>query len=162
MRALALVLAAAGMLHAADRDFDRAVNAIGKYYGVKPSHIPLIGMANFFLKVARPAGTSGLQIANFDNLPDRGSDNPAELDHLISDIGHGDLHPLVVTHSRRDGESSYILAGELGKSSRLLIVTFEPREATVVEVNVNMDALLKMIAKPEPLPHDHLSGDGSR
>ncbi len=165
MRAIALLLAAAGMLQATDRDFDRAVNAIEKHYGVKRTHIPLMGVANFFVKVAHPAGTSGFRLATFEDLPDGDSADAAGLDRLIGDIGHGDLHPLVVTHSRRNGESSYILAGEIGKTSRVLIVTFEPREATVLEVNVNMEALLKMIGSPREAhgePHHDHDSDGGR
>jgi hypothetical protein len=121
-----------------------------------------MGVANFFLKVAHPAGTSGFKVAVFEDLPaDGGSRDMAALDRLIAGIDRGGLHPLVVTHSRRDGESTYILAGEIGKSSRLLVVTFEPREATVMEVNVNLETLLKMIAKPDAA-HDYFSGTDSK
>jgi hypothetical protein len=65
----------------------------------------------------------------------------------------------VVTRSRRDGESSYILAGEVGKSTELLIATFERHEATVIEVTVNMETLLKMIGSPDDA---HRMFDGRR
>jgi hypothetical protein len=149
-RALALLLLAATAACAADGEFDRIVSAIEHHYGVKRTHIPLMGVANLFLKVARPAGTSGFKLALFEDLPPADGDGDRrELDRLMDEISSGGLHALIVTHSRRDEESTYILAGEIGKSSKLLIATFGRREATVIEARVDMDTLLKMIGSPD-------------
>ena len=149
-RLLALFLAAVSAAYGADREFDRVVKAIEKHYGVKRTHVPLLGVANLFVKVARPAGTSGFKLAVFEDLPSPSPyDDRVELDRFMDDVCRGGLHALVVTHSRRDGESSYILAGEVGKSSELLIATFERHEATVIQVTVDMDTLLKMIGTPD-------------
>jgi hypothetical protein len=148
-RALPILLVAAGVAFGADHEFDRVVNAVEKHYGVKRTHIPLMGVANFFLKVAHPAGASGFKLAVFEDLPSPSSpEDRADLDHLMDDICQGRLHPLVVTRSRRSGESTYILAGEIGKSTDLLIATFERHEATVIEARVDMNTLLKMIGSP--------------
>ena len=147
---LALSLAAATAAYGADREFDRIVSAIEHHYGVPRTHIPLMGVANLFVKVARPAGTSGFKLAVFEDLPSPSAfGDRMDLDHFMDDICRGGLHALVVTHSRRDGESTYILAGGIGKSSKLLIATFERHEATVIEVQVNLDKLLKMIGSPD-------------
>jgi hypothetical protein len=73
---------------------------------------------------------------------------------------------MVVTRSRLAGESTYILTGEVGKSTRMLIATFEPHEATVIEVTVNIETLLKMIGSPETahrlFENQHDDGDGGR
>jgi hypothetical protein len=149
-RLLALFLAAVSAAYGADREFDRVVKAIEKHYDVKRTHVPLLGVANLFVKVARPAGTSGFKLAVFEDLPSPSPyDDRVELDRFMDDVCRGGLHALVVTHSRRDGESSYILAGEVGKSSELLIATFERHEATVIQVTVDMDTLLKMIGTPD-------------
>ena len=148
-RVLALLLAAGGAAYGADREFDRVVSAIETHYGVKRTHIPLMGVANLFVKVARPAGTHSFKLAVFEDLPSAAYDDRVELDRFMDDIGRGRLHPLVVTHSRHDGEASYILAGEVGKSTEVLIATFEPREATVIEVTVDMETLFKMIGSPD-------------
>jgi hypothetical protein len=164
-RVLALFLALAGAAGAADHEFDRVVSAVEKHYGVKRTRIPLMGVANLFVKVARPAGTSGFKLALFEDLPSPPSDDLAELDRFMDDV-RGRLHPLVVTRSRRDGEASYIYAGEVGKSTELLIATFERHEATVIEVTVNMETLLKMIGSPDTAHrmfdgrHDSDSDDG--
>jgi len=149
-RLLALFLAAVSAAYGADREFDRVVKAIEKHYGVQHTHIPLMGVANLFVKVARPAGASGFKLAVFEDLPSPSDfGDRVELDRFMDDVCRGGLHALVVTHSRRDGESSYILAGEVGQSSELLIATFERHEVTVIQVKVNMETLLKMVGTPD-------------
>ena len=148
-RVPALFLAAAAAAFGAGRDFDRVVNAIEHYYGVKHTHIPLLGAANLFAKVARPAGTRGFKLAVFDNLPGVPDDGgQRDLDRFMNDLCRGGLRPLVVTHSRAGAESSYILAGETGKSTSLLIATFERDRATVVEVEIDLPVLFRMLASP--------------
>jgi hypothetical protein len=66
-----------------------------------------------------------------------------------------------VTHSRRDGEATYILTGEVGKSTELLIATFDRHDATVIQVTVNMDTLLKLIGSGENA-HRMFLGDRDR
>lgn len=147
-RVLALLLAAGGAAYGAEHEFDRVVSAIEKHYGVKRTHIPLLGVANLFVKVAHPAGTSGVKLAIFEDLPEPVYEDRADLDRVMNEVCEGRLHALVVTHSRRDGEATYILAGEAGKSTDLMIATFERHEATVIEVKVDMDTLLKLIGSP--------------
>ncbi|HUB83684.1 MAG TPA: hypothetical protein VMB03_33025 [Bryobacteraceae bacterium] len=144
-RFAALFLAAAGAAFSAQNEFDRVVSAVEQHYGVKRTYIPLMGMANFIVKVAHPAGTSGFKIAVFEDLPDVG--DQTDLDRLMDRICAGHLHPMIVTRERH-GDSTYILTGESGKSTRIFIATFEPHEATVIEATVNFDTLLKMIGSP--------------
>jgi hypothetical protein len=144
-----LLLAAATAASGADREFDRLVSAVETHYGVKRTHIPLMGVANLFLKVAHPAGASGVKLAIFDDLP-AGPDDFEDVDRFVNEACRtGGLHPLIVTHSGRGGDSSYILAGETGKTTRLLIATFERRQATLIEAEVNMDTLIQLLASPE-------------
>ena len=145
-RLVALFLAAAGAAYSAQSEFDRVVSAVEHHYGVKRTHIPLMGMANFIVKVARPAGTSGFRLAIFEDLPD--VEDQGDLDRLMDEICAGRLHPMIVTRERHGGESTYILTGEIGKSTRIFIASFEPHEATVIEATVNIDTLLKMIGSP--------------
>jgi len=149
-RTLALFLAAAGTAFGADWEFDHVVKAVENFYGVKQTHIPLMGMANFVVRVAHPAGVSGFKIAIFEDLPSAFSDEgQLRLGHLMADVTSHELRPLVVTRSRRDSESTYVLAGKIGKSTKLLIVNFEKHEADVVEVRVDMHKLLQLIGSPD-------------
>jgi len=150
VRLLALLLTAASAAYPGGGEFDRIVQAIESHYGTTRTHIPLMGMANLFVKVARPAGASGFKLAVFENLgssPSYGEHD--ELDQFMRHLSGSGLHSLVRVHSRANGESTYIFAGEAGRSTRMLIATFQRNEATVVEVKVSMDTLLKMIESPE-------------
>src|SRR5580704_19671935 len=99
-RALAILLVAAGVAFGADHEFDRVVNAVESHYGVKRTHIPLMGVANFFIKVAHPAGTSGVKIAIFEDLPTNMEYSDSDdLSRFMDGICRGGLHPLVLTRS---------------------------------------------------------------
>ena len=150
LRLLALLLTAASATYAGESEFDRIVRAIESHYGTTRTHIPLMGVADFFVKVARPAGTSGFKLAVFENLDSSPSyGHRAELDQFMRGVSGGALHSLVRVHSRANNESTYIFAGEAGRSTRMLIATFQRNEATVIEVKVSMDMLLKMVESPE-------------
>ncbi len=150
VRLLALLLAAASATYAGDSEFDRIVRAIESHYGTTRTHISLMGMANLFVKVARPAGASGFKLAVFENLESSPSDGrQGELDQFMRGLSGSSLHSLVRVHSRANNESTYIFAGEAGRSTKMLIATFQRNEATVIEVKVSMETLLKMVESPK-------------
>jgi len=149
-RLLAVLLLASCAVFGADRDFDRIVTAVESHYGVKRTHIPLMGVANLFVKVARPAGASSFKLAVFENLDSTPSfGETADLDQVFDELSAAGLRPLVRVHSRRNGESTYICTGDVGKSTKMLIATFQRNEATVVEVKVSFETLMKTLATPE-------------
>ncbi len=142
---LAVLLATSGLAFAADAEFDHVVKAIESHYGTKRTHIPFMGLASLVVKVGHPAGTSDFKLAVFEDL----KISPEENDQFMSGMSSHGLHPLVRVHSRRDGESTYIYMGEAGRSTKLLLATFQRNEATVVEVKVDMNTLLKWLNSPE-------------
>ena len=162
MRARLLVvwLAAASAGWGADWEFDRVVKAIEHQYGVRQTHVPLIGVANFFVKVVRPGGATGFKLAVFEDLRSDQQDQEA-LDRFMDRIGESGLHRLLRVHSRRDGQSAYIYLGDLGRTTTMLLVTFERNEATVMQVNLNVDALLRMLNDPGKRRQDYCCGAGS-
>ena len=159
-RLMVALLAISSAGWGADWEFDRVVNAIEHQYGVRHTQIPLMGVANFFVKVVRPGGATGFKLAVFENLRS-GERDQQELDRFMDDIGGGDLHRLLRVHSRRGGESAYIYLGNLGRTTRMLLVTFDLDEATVMQVNLNVDALLRMLNDPGKGRRDYCCGAGS-
>jgi hypothetical protein len=160
-RLLLVFLAAAGTAFAG-HEFDDMVRAIETHYGATRTHIPLMGLANFVLKVGHPAGTSGFHIALFQDLKsDIDEDNQAEMDRFMDSLNSPTLRPLIRTRSRESGDATYIFHGEVGKTSQLLVATFGRHEATVIELKVNFDTLIRWIQNPE-LAGRSLKGDGDR
>ena len=140
-----------------DAEFDRIVKAIESHYGTRPERIPFMGVANFFVKVAHPEGAAGIKLAVFEGLKDlRSAEDPAdwrERDHLMDTVASSSLHPMIRVHSRHDGEATYIFMGPSGKSTRLLIATFERNEATVIEVKANIETLMQSLQDPSHAGH---------
>lgn len=161
-RFLAVFLAGYASALGGDGEFDHVVKAIESHYSTKQTHIPFMGLASFAVRVAHPAGTSGFKLAVFEDLRIRGNRDEAELDHFMQTLYSSSLRPLVRVHSRRDGAATYIYAGDAGRSTRLLIAAFDRSEATVVEVKVDANTLMKWINDPDDARHMRSRDDGSR
>ena len=71
-----------------------------------------------------------------------------DMERLVDGLCTGRLLSLIRTRSRSSGEATYVLSGDFGKSTKLLIANFGRREATVIEVKVNMDTLMQTIGNP--------------
>jgi hypothetical protein len=161
-RFLAVLLLVSTAALAGGGEFDRVVKAIESHYGTKRTHIPFMGVANLFLKVGHPAGTSSVKLAIFEDLRSSSEDEyPIELDRFMKESTAGGMRPLIRVHSR-NGESTYIYTGEAGKSTRMLIATFQRDEATVIEATVNVDTLVKLLERPEIAGSLFSTKDGTR
>ena len=149
-RFLAVFLVASGAVLVAESEFDHVVKAIEVHYHTKRTHIPFIGLASLVVKVAHPAGTSEFKLAVFEDLKSIDEGDEQDLDRFMHDFSSNRLRPLVRVHSRRDGESIYIYAdNDDARATRMLIATFQRDQATVVEVKVDMNALVKWIGSPD-------------
>lgn len=149
MRAVALAILAAGLgasALAADRDFDAVVKSFEARYGIRRTRVPLFGMVNFFVKVARPAGTKDMKLAIFEDLPiiDAEVDGP----NLLAGTLGPEWKPFVRVHSRRDNETVTIYAKMAGKDMRILMAVLEPREAVIMQLKVNKKALQRWFEDP--------------
>jgi len=162
MNAKFLVVFLAGYSLAAggDSEFDHVVKAIETHYGTKRTHIPFMGLASFAVKVAHPAGTSELKLAVFEDLKTLGDRDQTELDEFMRSLSTRDLRPIIRVRSRRQDEATYIFAGDFGKSARLLVATFQPSEATVVELKVDINTLLSWINHPDDAGRSWRVSDG--
>jgi len=125
--------------------FDHLVSTIESHYGIKRMHIPLMGVANFAVKVAHLGGAHGFKLAIFQDLESCETCFELEdLDDLIAHLSDSSMHLLVQTHSH--GEATYIMAGDIGKTTRMLVATFGSSQATLVEVTVDLKTLLRTIS----------------
>ena len=143
MRAILLLVAVALSAGAADREFNEIVQAISDRYHTRPTHIPLFGLVNAFTFVARPAGTSHIDLAVFEDLRE-GTMDPAEIRRIVG----GNWKPFVQVHSRRNHEVTLIYLRPEGRDHRMLITSLERHEATVVQLKLNMDAMRKWLDDP--------------
>jgi len=138
-----VVVAALGVCTAAHAgEFEQIVKAIETHYGVSRTHVPLMGVANLFLKAKHVEGVSGFKIAMFEDLKGSAGDS-----NFMDGFSDGGMQRIVRVRDH-DNEATYIFSGEAGKSTRLLIATFGSNEATVVEVKADMNALIRLLQDP--------------
>lgn len=142
LRIALLILCASTPMFAGDSEFRGVVRAIESNYGVHHMHIPLLGVALFF---ARPGGVSGLRLAVFENFP---NGSTADLTRTVeSSLGPG-WFPFVRVRSRADRETTLIYTNPSAGKMRMMIVTIEPSEATVVELNLTEHSIKKWLKEP--------------
>jgi hypothetical protein len=122
------------------------VRAIEFHYSAKRTHIPFLGVANLVVKVAHPAGAKDFKLALFENL--NAEDDPSGVDRILHELAGKGLRPMVRQHSRRSGEATLIFAAEAGKDTRMVIATFGRNEATVIQVTVDPETLMKTLENP--------------
>lgn len=158
-RLCVLVLAVAGTAAGAGHEFDAIVKAIETHFNATRTHIPLMGVANLALKVAHPAGATGFHLALFQDLKiDLDGENQDQLDRFMDTLPSPTLRPFIRTRSRENASATYVFTGETGKTTQVLVATFDRNQATVVEVRVNFDTLVRWIQSPDTVGSS-FSGD---
>jgi hypothetical protein len=130
-----------------DREFDGLVRRIEARYETDQVRIPLFGLVNFFVKVVRPAGTTDLKLAVFEDMR-RPLVDGEEFTHLVAEGLGPAWHPFVRVESHRKNEWTSIYADAGGNRLRLLIASMERQEATLIRVHLNTDATLRWVSDP--------------
>jgi hypothetical protein len=154
MRRIALLVIACGLMsppaaYAVDRDFKDIVSAIADEFRTQPTRIPLFGLVNGFMFMARPAGARHIDIAVFENL-DHNLRRGRDLSQVVRDaVGRG-WTPFIQVRSRRGHgeEVVFVYMRPEGKNCRLLVTSIEPDEATVVQLKLNPEALRRWVDTP--------------
>ncbi len=130
---------------AADREFSDVVRAIGDECHARPTRIPLFGMVNAFTAVVHPAGTKHIDLAVFENLQPYSRTLP---DTIRQAVGSS-WTPFLQIRSNGDRETVYVYMRQVGRDWKLLLVSMERAEATVVQLLLDADGLARWIANPE-------------
>ncbi len=146
----ALILTAVWMvscavMQGAERGFDDIVRAISDQFHARPLQVPFFGLVNFATFVAHPAGVKHLDLAVFEHmdLDDRGSRDLAEAIRMAD----GGWEPFVQVH--RHGETVLVYMAQDRSDCKLLVVSAETGEVTVVELKLNPEALQVWLREPD-------------
>ena len=152
-----LVLIVTSMVQAKGDDFKSVVKMIEQFYGVKHQGIPFLAKAG--LKAARTAarikgGTAKrlaeagtVKLAVFENQQFAG-----EFVKFRSTLNAALIEtwmPLVQTLSATDREQVYVFMREAGEKYDVLVLTIEPRDATVVQVTLSPKNIALLMKDPE-------------
>jgi hypothetical protein len=152
-----LVFGCATAVHANGDDFNSVVKMIEQFYGVKHEGIPFLAKAG--MGVARTAarvkgGTAkrlaeagSIKLAVFEDQKFAG-DFPKFRSTLNAALNQT-WSPLVQTISTTDAEQVYVYLRESGEKFNVLVITIEPRDATVVQVTLSPENLKLLLKDPE-------------
>ena len=148
--AIALSLAlTAGPLRAGG-GFDGIVHDVETTYAAKRLKIPFLGLANAFVKLTRPVGAAGFKLAVFEDLEIPEENESQFFDMVRNGAGKG-WSPMVRVRSRNSGELTAIYTRCEGKRMDMLLATYEPGEATVIQLKVKPDTFSEWLRDPESI-----------
>jgi VWFA-related protein len=137
---------------AKDKEFKAITKHIEKNYQARRTKIPLLGLANFAVKLIRPAGVKGFKLAVYENHDFSPHPNEASFASVMREAYAKGWQPLVQAYSKRDGGTrTFVYAREEGRDIKLAVVALQEREAVVAEVKFNSDAAARFLQKPELL-----------
>jgi len=150
----ALVVAAGWMLscavvQGAERGFDDIVRAISDQLHTRPMHIPFFGLVNLATFAVHPTGVKHIDLAVFENL-DVDEHTARGIAEVMRDTDGG-WKPFVQVRSWKHGDEQTVIVYMAADRSdcKLLVMTLEPHEATVVEVRLNPEGLQAWLNHPE-------------
>jgi hypothetical protein len=130
-------------------DFDAVVKNVRAVCGGKKVRIPFLGLAGFATKIVRPAGVKSFKLAVFEDLTRTG-----DVSGLGAAIGHSlgpGWRPLIRIRSGRGAEQTHVYVREAGDNLKLMIVTLDGDQATVIRAKVNPEALARFARDPKIL-----------
>lgn len=158
----ALLLAAAPAPPAAARaagepEYDAAVKLVETYYKAKYRGIPFIARAGVGVAkvvssdVRRAARYANARVAVFDDqdFTARGAGGDGEFHSLLRErLRPGRWTNLLSVRGAEEGQV-YTFAKTDGHKFKVLIAVIEPRDAVVLQVDLNAEEFAKLIARPE-------------
>src|SRR5262245_11697384 len=132
------------------KGFKDVVKHIETKYGAKKVRIPMLGLANFAVKLIRPAGVKGFKLAVFEDQDFSARPGAASFDAVMREAYNKDWQPMVQINSKRDGLShTFIYVKNSGKDVQFALAVLEDREAVVLEVKFNPDAAARFLENPK-------------
>jgi hypothetical protein len=130
-------------------DFKAVVKSVRAACGGKKVRIPFLGLANFAAKFVRPAGVKSFKLAVFEDLSMAG-----DLRGLGAAIGQSlgpEWRALVRVRGGHGAEQTYVYVREAGHDLKLMVVTFDGEQATVIHAKVSPEALARFARDPKLL-----------
>ena len=134
---------------AKEGDFDAVVRNVKAACGGRRVRIPFLGLASFATKVVRPAGVKSFKLAVFEGLEKAG--DAAGLGAAVGRALGPEWRPLLRARSRREGGQAHVYVREAGDDLKLMIVTIDGDQATVIRARVNPEALARFARDPKLL-----------
>src|SRR5215216_4671404 len=102
-----------------DPEFDAIASHLKSHFNARRISIPFLGLANFFVRIVRPAGVKSFKVAIFEDLNfTQGQNATSRFNAVMRSALSPEWQPLVRVRSR-DGEQLYVYAREAGENIKL-------------------------------------------
>jgi VWFA-related protein len=147
---IALLPALAFNAQAKGKGFKDVVKHFETNYRARKTRIPMLGLANFAVKLIRPAGVKGFKLAVFENQDFTLREGAEPFEVIMRNAYGKDWQPLVQVTSKRDGHNHVLIYIRCsGKYVQFALLALEDREAVVLEVKFNPDAAVRFLENPK-------------
>jgi hypothetical protein len=147
----------ANIVQAKGDDFNSVVKMIEQFYRVKHEGIPFLAKAGMKVgtTAARIKGGTARQLAEagsiklavFEDQNFKG--DLTRFRASLNEALNATWMPLIQTVSASDEEQVYIFLRDTGDKVNVLVITIEPRDATVVQVTLSPKNLALLLKDPE-------------
>lgn len=139
---------AAPTANAGGKEYKAVVKHLKSKYQARKVKIPMVWLARFAVRMVRPAGVKSFSITTFENLKFAPETLDAEMRSALANSFSEDWSPIFRVRSRK-GEQAYMYMREAKDSVKIMLVTINQTQATVVRAAFNPDKLADFINEPK-------------
>ena len=135
---------------AGGKEYEAVAKHLKTKYQAKKVKIPMIWLARFAVRMVRPAGVKSFSITNFENLKFTRETLDAEMQTALTNSFSKDWSPIFRVRSRK-GEQAYMYAREAGSSIKIMLVTINQNQASIIRAAFSPEKLADFINEPKIL-----------
>jgi hypothetical protein len=132
---------------AAGRQFEGVVSGLESRFGLRATHIPMMGFASFCANIFTAGGVGNMRIAQFDHV------GPAVTPEALTATLRGRLnsswHLFVTDHQRDTGEYTIVYQRVAHRVLFLMIADLENGELSLVQLRLNEKRMVAWVENPQ-------------
>lgn len=134
--------------NAKGNEYDAVCKHLEKKFQAKKVKIPFMWLARFAVGVVRPAGVKSFKVTTYTGLQFSRENLDTEMRDVMTRSFSKDWSPILRIRSK-NGEQVYMNMRESGNSVKIMFVTINKSEATVVRARFNPEKLAEFINNPK-------------
>ena len=134
--------------NAKGNEYDKVCKHLENKFQAKKVKIPFMWLARFAVGVVRPAGVKSFKVTTYTDLQFSRENLDAEMREVMSRSFSKDWSPILRIRSK-NGEQVYMNMRESGNSVKIMFVTINKTQATVVRARFNPEKLAEFINDPK-------------
>jgi hypothetical protein len=129
-------------------EYDAVVNHLKTRYRAKKVKIPFMWLARMAVGVVRPAGVKSFSVTLFQDLQFSRETLDAEMQGALKNSFGAEWSPVFHVRSR-EGEQVYMYMREVDTNIKLMVVTIDKNQASIIRAKFSPDRLAEFINNPK-------------